>query len=61
MSVFVIRTQDVERTVEFFREFNLEFVQEQHDDGPVHFACQVGDNVFEIYPTEKKNSNKFID
>ncbi len=61
MSVFVIRTQEVERTREFFETLGLTFVQEQHGDGPVHFACEANGVVFEIYPTDKKSAAKFIE
>lgn len=61
MSVFVIRTQEVERTRAFFEKLGLAFVQEQHGDGPIHFACEQNGVVFEIYPTGSINSCRFIE
>jgi lactoylglutathione lyase len=61
MSVFVVRTNEVARTVEFFEKLGLSFVREQHGNGPIHFACERNGIVFEIYPTEKKNTCKFIE
>jgi catechol 2,3-dioxygenase-like lactoylglutathione lyase family enzyme len=34
----------------FYRTLGLEFVEEQHGAGPVHFAATAGDLIFEIYP-----------
>lgn len=61
MSVFVIRTNEVDRTRQFFERFGMVFVAEKHGDGPVHYACVAEGEVFEIYPTEKKPTVKFID
>ena len=50
MPVALIRTHDIEAAKTFFEAFGLTFVQEQHGSGPVHYACEVGGAVFEIYP-----------
>lgn len=38
----------------FFETMGLEFVEEKHVNGPVHYACSVNDNVFEVYPASDK-------
>jgi hypothetical protein len=48
--VFVIKTDDPIKLRDFFTKLGLSFVQEQHDGGPVHYACEVNGKVFEIYP-----------
>lgn len=61
MTVFVVRTSEVERTVDFFTQLGLSFSEEKHGEGPVHFACERKAAVFEIYPTDKKNTCKFVE
>jgi len=34
----------------FYAALGIEFTEEQHGDGPVHYAGRLGDVVFEIYP-----------
>ena len=51
MKSFILRTVELEETVEFFQRMGLEFVKEQHDKGPEHFACERDGVLFEIYPT----------
>lgn len=55
MTVLVVKTPYVKEAVEFFNKLGLEFVQEQHGDGPIHYACERNDVVFEIYPTERES------
>lgn len=57
-NVYVIHTDDVDRLRTFLEGFGLSFVREQHDlksakKGAVHYACQVGERVLEIYPEKK--------
>jgi catechol 2,3-dioxygenase-like lactoylglutathione lyase family enzyme len=50
LSLLVLRTEDLDRSVRFYRALGLEFAQEQHGDGPVHYACELGETVLELYP-----------
>ena len=50
MTVALLRTHDMQAAKTLFEALGLTFVQEQHGSGPVHYACEVGDTVFEIYP-----------
>lgn len=50
LSLVVIKAGDIEKLKNFCEKIGLEFKQEQHGKGPVHWAALVGDTVFEIYP-----------
>jgi lactoylglutathione lyase len=50
LSLVVIRSGDLERSVLFYRTLGLEFVKHRHGAGAEHFACELGQAVFEIYP-----------
>lgn len=61
MEVFVIKTEEVERTLKFFTQLGLNFVQEKHGNGPIHYACEQNGVVFEIYPKGREEGFKFIE
>lgn len=50
LCLLVLRSHRPEGLREFFRALGLEFVVEQHDTGPVHYATRVGGFVLKIYP-----------
>lgn len=50
LNLVVLRSKNVQALVEFYHAAGLDFVQEQHGSGPVHFACDLGGMVIEIYP-----------
>lgn len=52
MAVIVVRTSKVEEAKEFFTRLGLVFDKEQHGRGSPHYATQVGEDVFEIYPVK---------
>ena len=52
MSLIVLRTASIETMLGFYRALGLEFVQEQHGTGPIHYSTQLGDMTLEIYPAE---------
>jgi lactoylglutathione lyase len=39
-------------TAEFYRALGLDLEDERHDDGPVHFAVELGPVHFAIYPAD---------
>jgi len=47
---YVIRSSKPDFLMAFFTRFGLVFKREQHNNGPEHWACQVGEAVLEIYP-----------
>jgi catechol 2,3-dioxygenase-like lactoylglutathione lyase family enzyme len=51
LSLLVLRTGDLERSLRFYRALGLRFIEEQHGNGPRHYACSLGgDAVLELYP-----------
>ncbi|OUL26205.1 hypothetical protein BV378_13375 [Nostoc sp. RF31YmG] len=50
LSLVVLRTANVLKTLLFYRAFGLEFEQECHDRGVIHYACTLGTSTIEIYP-----------
>ena len=57
VSLFVIRASDTEKSLTFYRALGLTFVQEQHGAGPIHYSCDLGNFVFEIYPARAGESS----
>lgn len=43
---------------EFYESLGLSFAKEKHGNGPEHFACEINETVFELYP---KDSNTMTD
>jgi predicted enzyme related to lactoylglutathione lyase len=43
---------DAEATAAFYRAIGLELIDEAHDDGPVHFAVELGDMHFAIHSAQ---------
>lgn len=50
LGLIVLRSADMERSLAFYRVLGLEFIQEQHGTGPVHYACELNGLVLELYP-----------
>jgi lactoylglutathione lyase len=50
LSLVVLKTRQVDALRMFYGSLGIELAQEQHGQGPVHFAGQVGDVVLEVYP-----------
>ena len=50
LSLVVIRSVNLERSVEFYQLLGLSFDKHQHGNGLVHFAGKAGQATFEIYP-----------
>lgn len=50
LGLVVLRTGNVDMALAFYRAIGLSFVEEKHGSGPVHYSCQVGEVVLEIYP-----------
>jgi catechol 2,3-dioxygenase-like lactoylglutathione lyase family enzyme len=49
-NLVVLRTPDLARAVEFYSRLGLQFTKHRHGKGPEHFAAELGDGVFELYP-----------
>jgi lactoylglutathione lyase len=52
MSLIVLRTNTIEAMLTFYDALGLEFVQEQHGTGAVHYSTALGDVTLEIFPAE---------
>jgi predicted enzyme related to lactoylglutathione lyase len=52
LSLMVLRSSNIETSMAFYRALNLDFQQEQHGSGPIHYSCQIGAAVMEIFPGE---------
>jgi catechol 2,3-dioxygenase-like lactoylglutathione lyase family enzyme len=50
LSLLVLKTRDPLRVRAFYGALGIEFVEERHAQGPVHFAGRVGDMILEVYP-----------
>jgi catechol 2,3-dioxygenase-like lactoylglutathione lyase family enzyme len=55
-SLVVIRAADVQASLTFYGALGLSFVKEQHGSGPVHYFCELGGMVVEIYPGQPGNA-----
>ena len=42
----------MDASLAFYRALGLQFVEERHGTGPVHYSTRVGSTVLEIYPGE---------
>src|SRR5438132_7839216 len=50
LSLIVLRSADAARTRRFYESLGLHFSVEQHERGVLHYACEMGGLVLEIYP-----------
>jgi catechol 2,3-dioxygenase-like lactoylglutathione lyase family enzyme len=50
LNLVVLRSSDIARSAEFYTRLGLVFAHHQHGNGPEHFAAELGDSVFELYP-----------
>lgn len=48
----VLFAVDLEATVEFYRAVGIDLEHEDHGDGPIHYATELGQLHFAIYPAE---------
>lgn len=55
-SAIVLVSRDVRRLAEFYRDkLGLPLEEEIHPDSDVHYACEIGDIHFAIFPEPKKH------
>lgn len=52
LNLIVLRTAQMDAMLAFYRALGLNFIEEQHGKGPVHYACEIDSLVIEIYPAE---------
>jgi len=54
LNLIVIKSKNLEESVAFYEELGLQFQKEQHGKGPEHYACELDQLVFEIYPAAQQ-------
>lgn len=52
----VVFSGDHARAVAFYRAIGIPLEDERHDDGPLHYACELGSVHFAIQPAETSGS-----
>ena len=57
LTLVVLRCADVQASRTFYEALGLAFVEEQHGDGPVHYAATLGGTVLELYPARDRPSS----
>jgi lactoylglutathione lyase len=50
LTLLVLKTNQIENVLVFYRALGIDFVEERHAKGPLHFAGKLGEIVFELYP-----------
>lgn len=50
LNLLVLRCKSIENSKVFYEKLGVSFKQEQHGNGPVHYASEFGGLVFELYP-----------
>ena len=61
LNLMVLRVPDLQRAVDFYSVLGLSFTKHAHGKGPEHYAAELGDLVFEIYPqASEENSTKHV-
>jgi lactoylglutathione lyase len=56
LTLFVLKTRQIEKLLVFYRSIGIEFVEEQHRKGPLHYSGKLGETVFELYPATEDDS-----
>jgi lactoylglutathione lyase len=56
LTLLVLKTRQIEKLLVFYRSLGIEFVEEQHRKGPIHYAGKLGETVFELYPATGDDS-----
>jgi lactoylglutathione lyase len=50
LSLLVLKTRQMDRLRAFYGSLGVQFLEERHGNGPVHYAGRIGDAVLEVYP-----------
>lgn len=60
LNLIVIRAEKPLETMNWYSEiFGLQFTEEIHEDGILHYSAKIDEGLIEIYPTKKRTS-KFV-
>ncbi|MBW4462814.1 MAG: VOC family protein [Nodosilinea sp. WJT8-NPBG4] len=58
LSLIVIRATDIEALLAFYHALGITLVQEKHGSSPVHYSCDFGGLVLELYPSKANSSQE---
>lgn len=58
LSLIVLRAINIEVSLAFYQALGVTFIQEQHGSGPVHYSCDLGGVILELYPAKAGSSQK---
>lgn len=50
LNLVVIYSHNLSKSIGFYEKLGLTFEREQHGNGPLHYSCNLGTVVLEIYP-----------
>lgn len=50
INLIVLSCSDIEKSKLFYTKLGLNFIREQHANGPLHYACDIGNITLELYP-----------
>lgn len=50
LSLLVLKARQVPKLRAFYGTLGIEWTEEQHGSGPVHYSGQLGETVLELYP-----------
>jgi lactoylglutathione lyase len=53
LTLIVLRSINIDAARDFYGLLGLSFAEEQHGDGPRHYAAMIGPLVLEIYPCQE--------
>lgn len=57
LTQLVLRTTELEPLRDFYEKLlNISFSSEQHNNGPRHYSCQLGEVLLELYPTKQREN-----
>ena len=51
-SAVILWTQRIDETLRFYQALGLPLVEEDHGEGPIHYACYIAGVHFAIFPGE---------
>ncbi len=53
LNLVALHVSDLSASLEIYRRLGMEFQQEQHGAGPVHYSSQANGLTFELYPAAR--------
>lgn len=52
----MLRCADLQASRTFYEALGLDFIEEQHGTGPLHYAATIGATVLELYPARDETA-----